>query len=282
MNQKFLIVFSVILLLGVGTVVANSNVVDFLSLKNLKLQSNGGVPVNVIDQHSQILMVYFNNIQGNTTLSEIFEIDSYNITLNNITGVQVGDYVGVFDDENLKYYVGTILNIIGNDVIMDTPSDFNYTIGDRFEHGNNNMNVDGSVEPVIFSVRATNALNFEIDITRLIIHITDQTTMDNSKFGGINALERGVVLRRVDGINQNIFNIKTNGEMGELAFDKVYDDRAPSGFFGVSTRLTFAGQNKMGVTIRLGDNDDLQLVIQDDLTGLDTFRIMAQGHVVED
>lgn len=48
-------------------------------------------------------------------------------------------------------------------------------------------------------------------------------------------------------------------------------------------RRSFGGQDKNGVVIRVdGDlGESLELLIQDDLTGLETFRIVVQGHVVE-
>ena len=49
----------------------------------------------------------------------------------------------------------------------------------------------------------------------------------------------------------------------------------------MTSRRTFGGQNKNGIVIRLkgDDNDELQAIIQDDLTDLDHFHVIAQGHV---
>jgi len=51
---------------------------------------------------------------------------------------------------------------------------------------------------------------------------------------------------------------------------------------GFTGRLTFAGQNKMGAVIRIGSNEDLQVVIQDDLTSLSLFKMIAEGSEVVD
>ena len=66
-------------------------------------------------------------------------------------------------------------------------------------------------------------------------------------------------------------------------YDVVYSDKAPAGYFGLNFRRTFGGQNKNGVVIRLcaDDSDTLQVIIQDDLTDLDDFSVIAQGHIVE-
>jgi hypothetical protein len=110
--------------------------------------------------------------------------------------------------------------------------------------------------------------------------ITDDTAMDDGKFGGIGALPNGIVLRVNNGVIQNLWNVKTNGELGLLCYDSAYADRAPSGQFGFRFRNTYAGQAKHGVVIRLDQNDTLEVLIQDNLSALLDFRMMAQGHVV--
>ena len=61
-------------------------------------------------------------------------------------------------------------------------------------------------------------------------------------------------------------------------FEKI-DKIAQSGTYGVKGRLTFGGQNKLGVVIQLGIDEDLEMIVQDDLTGLVDFRVVAEGHV---
>lgn len=246
------------------------------------IESNGAIPINIQDQSSPLVIVYMNEVSANDTLALGFPIDSYNITLNDATGVLVGDYVGVFNSIVGRFYAGNVLAVNGNVVSMDTPSDFNFTAGDRFQCGSKEMNVDGSVTPRYFSLRADPELPFSVDVTRIIIHITDNVAMDDGKFGGIDSLDRGIVLRFKNNVYRNLFNVKNNGEFGELAFDKVYDAKAPAGLYGFTSRLTFGGQSKMGVVIRLEPDDDLQLIVQDDLTGLTSFRIMVEGHLVTD
>jgi hypothetical protein len=238
--------------------------------------------VMLSDPTTPPLIVYLNEVECVTSLTLAFNIDDYDIEVADATGFDVGDYVGVFNTTAARFYAGNVLAVNGTTITMDTPSDFDFTAGDRVQCGTKEMNVDGSVTPRIFSIRADPSIDITIDITRIIIHMIGTSTMDDAKFGDLDALLRGVVLRRIDGITQNIFNTKTNGELGEIAFDKVYDTKAPAGFTGFSCRLTFAGQNKMGVAIRLGPDDDLQLIVQDDLSGLVSFRIVAEGHLVSD
>ena len=49
--------------------------------------------------------------------------------------------------------MGTVLNVVGTTVTLDTPLDFDFTIGDLVGFGITDWAVDGSITPQIFSVR---------------------------------------------------------------------------------------------------------------------------------
>ena len=49
---------------------------------------------------------------------------------------------------------------------------------------------------------------------------------------------------------------------------------------GITGRFTFAGQDNLGSVIRLEPNEDLQFIVQDDLSSLQMFKIMAEGSEV--
>lgn len=245
------------------------------------VEANGGLAVNIQDQTSPALLIYANRVHATTTLTLAAAIDDYTVVVASNTDLVVGNYIGIFNLSASRFYAGNILVIAGTTITLDTPINFAYQIGDAFQAGTKEMNVDGSGTPVIFNLRADPDLGITADVTRIIMHMTYSSAGDDGDFGDIaGGLLRGVVLRRVDGTYHNIFNVKNNGEIGELAYDKSYDDRAPGGLFGLSSRLTFAGQSKIGVAIRLAPDDDLQIIIQDNLTSLNSFRIMIEGHIV--
>jgi hypothetical protein len=141
------------------------------------------------------------------------------------------------------------------------------------------MNVDGSSTPIAFSLRAG---NIPVDSTRFIITMTDDTSMDDGKFGGLTKLTRGLVFRIVNSFQKTIFCFKTNGEIAQFCYDTKYPDKAPAGVFSFNARITFAGQDKHGIALRIADDDVLQWVVQDNLTGLLTMKISAEGHDTED
>lgn len=250
----------------------------------LFLESNGGVPVNVQDQHSKMIDLYFIQSQGATTLAADVAADAYTLELVDATGFVDGNYVGVFSPTGI-FYFGTQLGApVGNLITLDTPLDNNFPSGSNVIRGTRDMNVDGSGTRQIFQIGPVGGTtDIEVDITRVNGYLQDTTSMDDAKFGGLTELDVGIVLRKNNGVFENYWNAKTNGELSIIcASDFFYTDRAPAGSFGARFRNTFAGQEKHGVTVRLEPGDILELLVQDDLTGLEIFRLMAQGHLVTD
>lgn len=242
---------------------------------------SGGVEVSIQDQTSRPFDVrMFQTVNPNITISEQTTIGSYDVNLTSGHGLIVGDQFSIIQDNGIQQILfGVVLGVNGDTITMDTPVPYNFTVAESLAFESiEEMRVDGSTTPQVFSVE--NPFSESADITRMMFHITDNSAMDDALFGGINSLTRGIVLRKrlLNGDYVNIVNIKNNGQFGEVAFDKNYDPKAPSGVFGLTVRLTFAGQDKHGVAIRIKQGEAIEVVVQDDLTGLVSFTTMVEGH----
>lgn len=290
-KKKFVVIFSIFILLACAFFVTanNSNVSDLRNWVKVQIispvESNGAIPVNIQDQTTRPFDIRVNQILNqNITLAVTPTVNSYDVTLTAGHGVITGDSLALVEQNGEpQLWFGVVKNVVGDVITMDSPAPYPFTIENTSVFTfNNDFSVDGSVTPQIYSI--TNFFEDSVDITRFIFHCLDQTAMDDSKFCGINELDRGIVLRkkRADGTYLNYWNVKSNGDWADLAYDKSYDDKAPAGFYGFSSRLTYGGQSKHGVVIRLDTNESIELLIQDDLTGLDLTSLMVQGHFVTD
>jgi len=244
------------------------------------LEQNGGVPVNVQDQTSEIIDLYMCDDRGSTNPTSGIDLDDTEITVDDITGAGVGDCMNI--SENGRTFQAIILSIVDSTITFNAPSDQAFTTSADVCFGEWNMNVNGASASKIY--RIAPPAGAEWDIVRIIIGMSDNVEMDDGKFGGISSLTNGVVLRVKNGYTKNVFVVSDNGGFRERSFDIIYADKAPAGTYGFGCRRTFGGQSKNGVTIRLnGDNgDELQLIIQDDLTDLLKLAIVCQGHTVTD
>lgn len=292
MNKKILSILGILILFSCFFVVAQNDVINLRDWVKVQIVSpveeNGGIPVNVQDQTTPPLDLFFTQqIAPGTMLIENTAIDDRTINVTSAINFSVGDYVGIFSatGDNRFFFAGAT-GISGNIISLDTPLDNNFTAGIAFVLPlTRDLNVDGSTTPQIFAVRGTGPLStLEIDITRIMISFITDSGVSLAEFGDIPSLDNGIVLRRTDGTTRNIFNVKNNGEIAALAFD--YDPHVSTnpvqGQDGANFRFSFAGQEKHGVAIRLGPNDELQIIVQDDLEDIQQFRMIAEGHIVQD
>ena len=251
---------------------------------NKKLGGQVEMDVNVQDQTTPLIIAKFSKEVAGSTLANQQTIDDYAFDVVDATGFVAGQYLSIFSVPDNRFYLANVLNVATNTITVDTPLDFDYPSGAFVTVGSSNMNLDGSITPQIFGLRNTDeAIGSAFDITRIIFKCLTDTAVDLSKFGDIaGGLTRGIVLRKKDGVHRNIFNTKTNGELKGIMFDFDPETATGQGQDGFTGRMTFGGQNKMGVVLRLEPGEDIQLLVQDDLTDLDVFEITAEGHTVDD
>ena len=253
------------------------------------LESNGAIPVNIQDQHTDVIIFKFNMIDASTTVAANALIDTRRIKLTSMDSVSIGDYLIAFNPDSLRFYKGNILSISVDTVIMDTPLDWTMPAGTFIDITTTNLSIIGGPEDSVkvFGLRGVSPIPVgeSVDITRIIFSCQTAGAVDLSKFGDIvGGLTNGLVLRVRNDRYFNIFNIKTNGELAGILYDwqPHLSTNPVQGQDGFIARLTFGGQNKVGVTIRLDPGEDLELLVQDDLSSITLLEIIAEGHIVTD
>jgi hypothetical protein len=244
----------------------------------------GGFPVTrVKSADSPVLDLYLHVDKATTTLANDLAVDAVQFDLAPGHGAVTGDQIDI--QEGARVYQALITNVALNTIDVDTPIDFAFTAaGASVEIADHDLLQNGSVTPVIANLGPQGTSKWKI--TRVMFHIESSTAQDTSLFGADAALTKGCVLRVKNGETYNIFNVKSNGEFAERAYDVEYDLKAPAGSFGFRCRRTFGSDGKNGTTITLdpATNDEIQLIIQDNLTGgnNDHFHAVIQGTIVEE
>lgn len=254
---------------------------------SLPVNPGGGIDVNNQDQTTPSIITKFNKVLNSTTLAAEAARGSRDIVVADATGFIIGRYIILFNPTTERYMWGYATNVVGTTVTLDTPLDSTFPIGTYVDSAITNMNVNGSVTPQVFGLRGTGSppgVDLAADITRIITSCETDSPVNLTLFGDLPALANGLVLRRRNGDFYNILNVKDNFEIAGIQFDfNVSQALNPAqGIDGFVCRLTFGGQNKIGVVQRLPIGDDLEIIIQDDLTGLVRFEIVAEGHIVDE
>lgn len=238
------------------------------------------VDVNIQDQISDPVEALFVQELGTAAIASPVSVDDKVVNVEAGHSIVAGNILNIREGGNFTQL--EVVSVSVNAITVDSPLDKNYSVNASVIVGNKNMNVDGSVTPVVFCIKAPPDKKY--DITRFTFAGTDDTAMDDSKFCGISALTNGLAFRKCNGAIKNLLNIKTNGDWALAAYDREYPEKVPAGVYAISVRKTYAGQEKSGVALRMDGSKDenLSFVIQDDLTGITSIYAKAHGHEVID
>lgn len=243
-----------------------------------------GLAVFVQDQFTPILDVPFLAGRGSFNITTTMTVNSRTFIAQSGHGIQV--------DEILEFaLIGTnifmqsrVLTVVGDTITIDTPINYPYEAGMFFIRSVDDMRVDGSVIPKVYSIYPADGQSG--DITNINIIIESSSNMDYSTFGSLPALINGCVLRvnNGDGTYRNLFNFKTNGQFIIESFGHYFQEKAGGGRYGFLANIKYGGQDNRGVVIRLDSAlmNSLEVVIQDDLsTGLLQFKMIGYGSEIQ-
>jgi len=243
--------------------------------------ANGGTNATIIDNDTEPVDAYFHRVDSTFTLAADTTASTkttlnYDFEATTGHGIAVDDYVHLVEED--RDLMAQVKNVATDTITLDRPIDYVYTAANTGgEIVTINLSVDGSTTPQIFKIKSGITPAF---IRRVIITIFDASpaTMDDGTFGNIAALSNGLVLRQINDYQKTIWAVKTNGDFAQWAYDTTYTANAPQGDSGFRCRMTFGGLDKHGVVLEVAGEDELQWIVQDDLTDLDSITITAQGN----
>jgi hypothetical protein len=242
----------------------------------------GALDVNSAWVHRKIVNeTYHQHTGDSTTPSVAISGGDISITFTSVAGFAIGSQCKLTEGSTQEGGLLTVTDITALVVTMDRPIGNDYTTAADIAEVTTNMAVSGTLAaPEIFEIDPPEGVVWQF--TRIMASITDNASMDDSRFGGIAALTNGVTLRATTTAGRTIVfaNWKSNYDMKLDMFDVAYSDKSPAGFYGLNTRWTFT---KSEVVAELdGDASPVQkleVLIQDDLTDLETFYQRGQGRV---
>lgn len=212
---------------------------------------------------------------GEITLAVAGVLGAGTITLVALHGVVNGDVICLKYGDH--FYQGFVTNVATNVISLSAPLDYAYPLDSIGHKATDQLAVDGST-PVTFSLKPSSTSAWHI--TGLLFSLVDNVAMDDSLFGGITALTKGVLIRKKDGNYLNLFNIRSNADFQITCQSTAYADKPPSGLYGFRAYKGFQVQQGIVIEIDGSTADELQVIIQDNLSALSSFKIGVIGHVV--
>lgn len=276
---------------------------SFVNSFETSLRGNIALGVFVQDQDTEMLdLVFLEKKFGNLTLDADTTVESRIINLTSGHGLtnanSLNHILEIGSTLNGRFTTGVILDVTDDAVTLDIPAgDVFLAESSLVISGNPNLiqdaatgaAIDGSVTPVIFTLRPTPT---QIgDINRILLAFRSPNASDLSTFGGALALTVGLTLRskRADGTFKNLYNYKDNYDVILHGFDsQEFLPKQGNSVRGFASRVTFNGQEKHGVVARLdGSNaEELQIVINELMdntaSGNIEARFLGQGSELQD
>jgi hypothetical protein len=211
-------------------------------------------------------------------------VGATSITVSDATNIADGTHLVLTDTGTGAFHICDVVGApAGLLVTIDTPTGYPFGALSNVTVGEHDMGVVGTLaSPVIFQARVPLAIQSEnaFDVFRTMFSATTSTVPTLANFGNGAALINGVVLRKknANGTYWNVGNAKTNGELKAMMFDFELLNTQGSGADGFSGRFSL---DKLGCVIRLEKGDDLELLVQDDLSAhVLTLGLLAEGSVV--
>lgn len=242
----------------------------------------GAIDIHNADVHTVPVNEYFSRYLGiEDTLAVAATVGDTEVTVTDGTLFTVGDHLGsVYQPTEAIFKEITI--ITGNVLTLDAPLDNSYPVGTAVNVFEIDMNKLGTLaNPVSFKfIPATGQV---WHIVRFLFSMTHATAGDLGLFGNQPALINGAVLRGYDGTSgtfRTFMNIKTNSDTKNNMYDVEFDTRSSGGgTYGTSGR----GSIKLGTgavpKLDASKGDYFEILIQDDLRLLTSFRMKVQGHI---
>jgi len=244
----------------------------------------GALNVHDADVHRQIVNEQFDQHQATvTTIASAVTAGDTSITVASAVGFAVGNYIHIINaagtvDENVHPKITAIAGAV---LTLDRPLDNAYAIGDSVYLTVLDMSTTAGTLAAPQTYIMAPLPGHTWHITRILIEMTHGTAGDNGLFGDLPELTNGVVLRRYDGLTgaTSTFTIwRNNSDIVTDMFDVVYSARSGGGgAYGTNCRGTFTNAGAI-VYLNGTDGDRMEVLVQDDITGLTSFRIKAQGH----
>lgn len=241
--------------------------------------------VNVHHVDDIVINQLAHNVEGvSTTLAADAAAGATQIVVTSATGIVVGTRLALIEGNSFQQTLPYVTAAAGTTLTLDGPLDCAFTAAGATVYValvNMAPTVGSLAAPIAYRIRPHSTENW--DITRMNFSMVHGSAADDSKFGSIDALEHGVVIRSItalDGV-RTLTNMKSNQQIREDMFDVVYSDKAGGGKFGTSGRWSI--QEKTGAIIRLNgsDGDYLEVLVQDDISILTDFQMKWQGHINE-
>lgn len=259
----------------------NSRVFEFV--KPVKY-SNGAMSVLLQDSTRPKLIAPFAKQGASYTLASNTVIGAYTVKVTSATGIVAGSIIGMISLGAVEeFFIAKVISVATNTLNLDRPINRIFIAGtDALTILTTDIRTTaGSIStPIIYNI--VNFGTYAVDIKSISIVGTDNAAMYDTNFFGISELIYGIVLRKkgANGNYYDIMNIKKIADIRRFTSNVMFPSTLPAGQYTCQALINFS--DTYGVITRLNYGEELQCVVQDDLTGITSLTVTALGHFTDE
>jgi hypothetical protein len=266
---------------------------DEVSGTTANVEANGGLAVNVQDQTTQTIDTLMLQADGPPAIwnpNATMTAGGTSFVVGSATSLAANNELFIAEAgaiQNASYHVVSSVDSAATDTVhLKVPIPNAYTTSANIFKVTADMagSSTGTRTSPDMWITANNG-TVSYDITRIILQMVTNSSPELTDFGDIaGGLTNGCVLRHYDVSESHYHNIcywRDNADIMHHMYDVALITGLGAGDYGLTGRMTFGGASKHGVVIRMDPGDELQFLIQDDISALDHFDIMVQGHYVD-
>lgn len=247
------------------------------------ISSRGSLRNEAITAVGEPFSLYLAREIAEVTLAAPTVIDEYTAEIDSPVAPVAGNLLCL--KEGSRFFqaeINTVSAPVGTvyTVSLDSPIDFAFSLAGGCSINSRSMNVNGAITPVSFIVSPSGLeLGTRWDIHGFSVHIVDDAAMDDTKFGGLLPLVRGLLARSRNGVFKTLGNFKRNADFGLNGFTTYYREKSGGGQYSFSASLDLKRYGTSISTVVDDDPDYFEGIVQDDLSGLVEMRVAIHGHV---
>lgn len=190
----------------------------------------------------------------------------------------VGNKIKIIDTDNTEYDILTIKAIAGNVLTLDRRLDADHIIGEDVVGYDVNMAIDGSSTNQFFQY--TPRAGQKIHIHTINITMSSGTEPSLERFGGIAALTNGVHFRVKNTTGRDYtywIPLRSNNSFELSGFEYIKETKVLTTWF-MHMHLDLVKATNSIIFLDGDEGQSFEIIIQDDLTGLDSMEIKLGIH----
>jgi hypothetical protein len=245
------------------------------------LETNGGIPINVQDQTTDLKMSIFAQSVSNFTLASDTPrstVDTFYYTFTATAGhaLSTNDEILLLDLVTNTTMTAFVKGVATNVITVDRPFTHIFAPATSLcRKVITDMSVNGSATPQVFTIRAGSV---PIDYIGYALNIIHAGAGDDTTFGDIAELARGLTIRLFKSESEQTLSTVFKKHADFKVFGGSVQSVAKAGGGEFSTTIYLHTRDVFGVVQRLSTNQSIQIIVQDNLTGLTSIRAAAVGH----